>query len=433
MIILAIETSCDDTSVAVLESKNGNFKILSNIISSQTKIHTKYGGVVPNLAARAHLSNIKPCLKKAIKEAENSLRDSASSYLETQSLSRGIKNSIDLIAVTKGPGLIPSLLVGVNFAKGLSYNWNKPIIGINHIEAHLYANWLPSKKHRPKKTSKDASEQRRSASRHGVLRSRRSEQAPAAKILAGDFRKAKKPSFEVFPTLCLLVSGGHTQLILMKDHGDYKILGETRDDAAGEAFDKVAQMLNLGYPGGPIVSKEAEKYKKTQKTNLHKSQIKHNNQNTKHKQTTGNSISEIKFARPMINSKDYDFSFSGIKTSVLYKIRELKKITPKTKEKISYEFQQAVIDVLIKKTIKAAKEYKVNSIVLAGGVAANKELRSQLKQKINKETPNIKYYCPNLIYCTDNAAMVAVAAYFRKEETTNWNQIKADANLKLVD
>ncbi|MBU1292288.1 tRNA (adenosine(37)-N6)-threonylcarbamoyltransferase complex transferase subunit TsaD [Patescibacteria group bacterium] len=349
MIILGIETSCDDTGIALVECDSPSprlwrakqkCRILSNIISSQIKIHAPFGGVVPNLAARAHLKNIEPCLKQALKQAE--------------------KVKIDLIAVTKGPGLAPSLLIGVNFAKALAYQWQKPIIDINHIEGHIYANWL------------------------------------------------NNPKIE-FPVLCLVVSGGHTQLILMKDHGKYQLLGETRDDAAGEAFDKVAKLLGLGYPGGPILSQKALK---------------------------GDS-SAFDLPRPMIHNKDYDFSFSGLKTAVLYKVRQ-NEVGPQNTEPFQHvnnmaaSFQQAVIDVLIYKTIRAAKQYKPKTIILSGGVAANSELRKQMEEKINNL--GIKFQMPDIKLCTDNGAMIAAVAAYKKKPVLKRNQLhlSANANLKLV-
>jgi len=331
MIILGIETSCDDTGVAIVEvsgKKRPIFKILSNVVSSQIKVHQKYGGVVPNLAAREHLRNIEPCLKTAFKEAKIKPKD------------------IDLIAVTVGPGLIPSLLIGVHFAKALAYKWQKPIVGVNHIEAHILANLLENKEIK-------------------------------------------------FPAIALVVSGGHTQLILIKKIGDYKILGETRDDAAGECFDKVAKLLKLGYPGGPEISKQAEKAKK----------------------------SSIELPRPMINHKNYDFSFSGLKTAVLYTIKNNKQRTMNKNfiRNLCGETQQAIIDVLISKTMKVAKEYKAKTIILSGGVAANEELRKQFKSKMQNFLVPVK----NL--CTDNAAMIAVAGYFNKS-TKN---VKANANLRI--
>jgi len=251
MIILGIETSCDDTGIAIIKVSDKkrpipapeqvrcrvNFKILSNVVSSQIKTHAPFGGVVPNLAAREHLKNITPCLKTAFREACIKPRQ------------------IDLIAVTIGPGLIPSLLIGVNFAKTLAYVWKKSIIGINHIEAH---------------------------------------------IIAALTINSQQLTINGFPAIALVVSGGHTQLVLIRKIGDYKIVGETRDDAAGECFDKVAKLLRLGYPGGPIISKMAEEYKTL---------------NTKYK---------IQLPRPMIQHKNYDFSFSGLKTAVLYLTRDNK-------------------------------------------------------------------------------------------------------------
>lgn len=323
MIILGIETSCDDTGVAVVEADSKGCRILSNIVSSQTKVHAPYGGVVPNLAARAHLKNIKPCFERALKEAKNP--------------------KIDLIAVTVGPGLIPSLLVGVNFAKALAYAQKIPITGINHIEGHIYANWLLS------------------------------------------IQNSK------FPILCLVVSGGHTQLILMEGYGKYKLLGETRDDAAGEAFDKTAKLLGLGYPGGPILAQKAKE---------------------------GNPRA-FDFPRPMIRANNFDFSFSGLKTAVLYLVRGLRD-SPQSLgtvpiSDICASFQQAAIDVLVSKTIRAAKKYKTKTIMLSGGVAANQELRKQLKNEIEKNLPNANFHVPPIKFCGDNAAMIAAVAFYNRK------------------
>jgi len=359
MIILGIETSCDDTGIALVESGKNKCRILSNVVSSQLQVHAPYGGVVPNLAARAHLKNIEPCLQEALKQAKNP--------------------KIDLIAVTKGPGLIPCLLVGVNFAKALAYNWNLPIIGINHIEGHIYANWLP------------------------VIASKAKQSRGKNKIAASPLAPRNDTEPE-FPVLCLVVSGGHTQLVLMKNHGDYKLLGQTRDDAAGEAFDKVAKLLGLGYPGGPILSKKALK---------------------------GDS-SAFDLPRPMLNSKDYDFSFSGLKTAVLYQVQQFK-VVPQNAEPfvndMAASFQQAVIDVLIKKTNKAAEQYKAKTVILSGGVAANSELRKQMKAAIK-----VKFQMPEIELCTDNGAMIAMAAAYKKKPTLERDRLRfsADANLKLA-
>ena len=354
MIILAIETSCDDTCVALLKTKEGKFpcfQLLSNIVSSQVKIHAKYGGVYPLLAKREHQKNLPIVLKKALKQAGN--------------------QKIDLIAVTVGPGLEPCLWTGINFAKELAQKLKLPVAPVNHIEAHIFANWLNSKFC-----------------------------IPNSKFL--------------FPAICLVVSGGHTQLILMKDFLKYKILGETRDDAAGECFDKVSRILGLGYPGGPAIAAEAAKLK------------------------TKNYKLKTNLPRPMIYQKNYDFSFSGLKTAVLYLTKQLtinnKHLTARQKQEICAETQQAIIDVLIHKTLKAVKEYRVKTLILGGGVAANKELRKQLKLSVKKELPGSQLLLPELKFTGDNAAMIAVAAYFhgRKSEYAILSKLKANGNLKLI-
>ncbi len=352
MNILAIETSCDDTCIAILKAggkEDLKFEILSNIISSQVKLHAKYGGVYPSLAKREHQKNLPIVLKKTFRQAQG--------------------KQTDLIAVTVGPGLEPCLWIGVNFAKDLAKKLNLPIIPINHIEAHIFVNFI-------------------------------------------DKSQISNLKSQIFPAICLVVSGGHTQLILMKGFGKYQILGETRDDAAGECFDKVARILGLGYPGGPIVAKMATKFK---------------NKKLKIK---------INLPRPMISQKNYDFSFSGLKTAVLYDFRKRPKKIRKSKEYIRemcFEIQQAIIDVLIKKTMKAAKDFKAKSIILGGGVAANEELRKQFKERIEKEIPNTKYLIPNIKFCTDNAAMTATTAYYHwlKKDLKNTTYIEADANLRL--
>jgi len=350
MKVLGIETSCDETSVSVVECRKNEIKVLSNVVSSQIKLHAKWGGVVPNLAAREHLKNIVPVLKMALKESEVS------------------PENLDLISVTNGPGLIPALLIGTSSAKTLSYVWKKPLIGIHHIEGHIYANFI----------------------------NKNSE----------------------FPILCLVVSGGHTQLVLMKNHLSYEIIGQTLDDAAGEAFDKVARILDIGYPGGPAISKIAEENKI---------------QNKKY---------SIALPRPMLNRNNFDFSFSGLKTAVLY---ETKKHPDLLKNKnyiaeLCHEFQQSVIDVLISKTLKAAKKYNPKTIMLAGGVAANSELRKQLGGAIKNNLTNVNYTLPLNEYTGDNAAMIATAACFRWQRMTkaqkekvlqNWKTLDTDANLNL--
>jgi N6-L-threonylcarbamoyladenine synthase len=346
MKILGMDTSCDDTCVSVLEVKNKKFNILSNIISSQVKLHAKYGGVYPFLAKREHQQNLPVVFKKAIKNIKIS--------------------DIDFIGVTNGPGLEPCLWQGINFAKALASKWKLPIILINHIEAHICANFL------------------------------------------GISEEIKN----YFPVICLVVSGGHTQLILMRNIGKYKLIGETRDDAAGECFDKTARILGLGYPGGVAIDKQAEKFNPPlggQKSKF-----------------------QIELPRPMIYQKNYDFSFSGLKTAVLYDFKNRSSKIKKSKEyirEISKEIQQAIIDVLIHKTIKAAKDFKVKTIILGGGVAASEEFKKQFKTKCL--TSNIKFLVPPKVLCTDNAAMVAATAYFRRRKRADLQQIKADANLRV--
>jgi len=393
--ILAIETSCDETSIAILRIENEKISILSNRISSQISLHSQWGGVVPNLAAREHTKNIPLVLSEALSETEITLEQ------------------IDLISVTNGPGLIPALLVGVNFAKTLAYLLEKPLLGIHHIEGHIYANFIFDK-----------------------VGSISNFQFPISKQISKSKCQNKKTSLNEdcklkienstsisFPALVLVVSGGHTQLVLMKNHLEYELIGQTLDDAVGEAFDKVARILNIGYPGGPAVSALAE-------TASNKLQV------------TSNKKYDIEFPRPMLHSKNFDFSFSGLKTAVLY---ETKKNPYLLKDKdyvaeICHEFQQACIDVLVSKTIKAAEQFKPKTILLAGGVSANTELRKRLGKIVQESMPNTIYQIPNTDLTGDNAAMIGAAAHFRWQKMTakehqialkNWQNLQTDANLKL--
>ena len=381
MRILAIETSCDDTCIAIIEvfsKEKPQFKILSDIVSSQVEIHKKWGGVFPAMAKREHQKNLVVVLKEALEKAkllqklENPSKINRNKTLRkllereeclVKKLTKFLKNykkpDIDLIAVTTGPGLEPCLWSGINFAKALAYYWNLSIIPVNHIEAHIFANFVGS-------------------------------------------------NSKLFPAVCLVVSGGHTQLILMPKIGSYKILGETRDDAAGECFDKVARILGLEYPGGPIVAKLATKCKMK------------------------NAKCKIKLTRPMINTKDYDFSFSGLKTAVLYNFKTQSKKTQKSKryiKEICKETQQAVIDVLLSKTKRAAKDLKVKTIILGGGVVANKELRKQFKKDFLKE--GLRLFFPELKFSTDNAVMVGVADCFSIAKTKSWKEIEVNANQRI--
>lgn len=341
--ILAIETSCDETAAAILSvTDNGKWpqiKTLSSIVKSQIKLHSKMGGVVPEAAARAHVKWIRPVVEKALQATPYSLQ------------------AIDYFAVTAGPGLIPSLIVGVEFAKALSLASGKPIIPVNHMAGHLYS--------------------------------------PMGKI--EDLGLKIK---DIFPQIALIVSGGHTLLVLMKDEKNYKVLGQTVDDAAGEAFDKVAKLLGLPYPGGPEVSKLAEKGEP-----------------------------DFQLPRPMMNSKDYNFSFSGLKTAVLYRTRDFPKTKPAD---LCKAFQEAAVDVLVSKTFKAVKEFEAKSISLSGGVAANKKLRDELNVKCQRL--NVKFMAPPMNLCTDNAEMIGLAAAFmlyNGYKPKSYKTIKADPNLSL--
>lgn len=358
MLIFSIETSCDETSVAIVKAagkKNPRFEILANIVSSQIKKHKRFGGVVPNLAARLHLENINFCIGEAFKKAKIT------------------PGQIDLIAVTRGPGLIPALLIGTQVAKSLSYIWRKPIIGVNHMEGHIYSNWIPI----------------------GVN---------PKQIQNSKLKISKKRDIN-FPVLNLIVSGGHTMLVLAKDHFKYEVIGETRDDAVGESFDKVARLLGLPYPGGPIIEKLAKNYK-------------------------GDLID---FPRPMMHSPDYDFSFSGLKTAVLYTVRKAKKIDKEFQKKISASFAEAALDVLVYKAIKATKEFKVKTLTVSGGVSANKKLSEKIKKALKDNGLAIEFLSPDVAMSTDNAAMVAVTGFFRREAGSidSWKNLKANANLRF--
>jgi N6-L-threonylcarbamoyladenine synthase len=332
MIILGIETSCDETAASVVKVVNGRFFVLSNVVSSQIELHKKYGGVVPELAAREHTNNIVPVIDQAINEAK-------------------IKpKKIDRIAVTTSPGLLTALLIGVQTAKSLALAWDKPLVGVDHLKSHLYANWLTNQK-------------------------------------------------IVFPAIGVVVSGGHTQIILMSSPTSFKLIGNTRDDAAGEAFDKVAQLLKLGYPGGPQVATRA---------------------------LQGNAQA-FAFPRPMIDSSDFDFSFSGLKTAVLYTAQKQQRLTPKVVNDICASFQQAVVDVIIAKAFLAVKKHKAKSVILAGGVAANKLLRESFTKKAEEE--KVFFANPDLVYCTDNAAMIASTGYFSKPQPLNKITVKPYSSL----
>jgi N6-L-threonylcarbamoyladenine synthase len=339
--ILAIETSCDETAAAVIE--NGT-RIRSNIVASQIELHRRYGGVYPELASRQHILVINTVVREAMITARTGW------------------NELQAVAVTYGPGLVGSLLVGVNTAKGLALSLGLPLIGVNHLEGHIYSNWL-------------------------------------------DTNQEGHPPAIKFPSLALIVSGGHTELVLIRGHGDYEIVGRTLDDAAGEAFDKVARMIGLGYPGGPVIQEAAQ---------------------------TGDP-GAYHFPRAL-PGRSFDFSFSGLKTAVLRVLDRYKgegaEALPATAPvaNIAAAFQMAVVDVLVHKTIAAAQAYAVAEILLAGGVAAN----SLLRHKMMTAT-TLPVRVPPLSLCTDNAAMIGAAAYWRLQagQVAGW-ELDVVANLRLV-
>ena len=369
--ILAIESSCDETAAAVLRGNVGagvgraaqaktarpNFKILSSVVHSQISLHKKSGGVIPEVAARAHVRNITPVTQAALERAGVKLAD------------------IDFIAPTTGPGLIVSLMIGTEFAKGLAMATGKKMIPTNHMAGHLYSIF-----------------------------------GGAAGRGRGRERTNGRPQTAVkFPLVALVASGGHTMLILMHNYIDFKVLGQTVDDAAGEAFDKVARLLGLPYPGGPTISKLAL-----------------------------NGKASINFPRPMIYAKNFDFSFSGLKTAVLYYMRDAghmragKKISARQKADIAASFEAAAIDVLITKTMRAAEKFGAKTISLSGGVASNKKLRHDLAQAAKKSGRG--FLVPDFSLCTDNAAMIAMAAYFRLRggyKPVGYNKVNADSGWEL--
>ena len=342
MIILGLETTCDETGCAILEQSSGRITILSNIIASSASLQAKYGGIIPEQAAREQIKSIIPVIDEALRQAQCKPK------------------GLDAIVVAYGPGLIGSLLVGVETAKALATIWKKPLIPVNHLLGHFYANWI----------------------------------------------EASPPNF---PCIGLLVSGGHTDLVLFKAHGKYEYLGGTRDDAAGECFDKCARLLGLPYPGGPEISKLAEK---------------------------GKDI--YKLPRPMIDSPDFDFSFSGLKTAVARLTSKVGLPVPSVVEGDSSEvlpdlaasIQAAIVDVLVDKTIRAAQKYRVSQIMIAGGVAANQRLARDLRLKIKDLRINTQLHIPPPKLATDNGAMIAAAGFYSK----SWPdplKLQADPNLSL--
>lgn len=334
MIILGIETSCDETAAAVVEKNEDKINVLSNVVASSQDMHAKSGGIIPEVAAREQVKSVIPVIKQSLADANVSSED------------------LHAIAVTVGPGLIGSLLVGVETAKTLAMLWDKPIVPINHLHGHIYSCFV--------------------------------EHAPE------------------FPALALIVSGGHTDFVYMKGHGEFEWLGGTRDDAAGEAFDKTARIIGLGYPGGPAISKASDKYLE-------------NNPNKK----------LDLFPRPMTDQDNLDMSFSGLKTSVN---NYLKSSENKNTDEIAAEIEEAIIDTLIKKSSLAIKKYRPKSFLLAGGVSANKRLREKLDLALQSITESTKFYVSPLKYTGDNATMIATTGLYLFQPI-DWKEVKATPSL----
>ncbi|MCX6808875.1 MAG: tRNA (adenosine(37)-N6)-threonylcarbamoyltransferase complex transferase subunit TsaD [Candidatus Berkelbacteria bacterium] len=418
--ILAIETSCDETAASVIEMVDGEPVVLSNIISSQIDLHAKTGGVVPEVASRAHMEAIVPVVAEALIAAQNNKNQEPDTKqvpnLNTKNLKvdtcdlseicnldfeiypKAIKllGDITHIAVTAGPGLIGSLLVGFNAAKSISYARDLPIVPINHIEGHIYS------------------------------------------AFAEYSQKPEVRSQKLFPVLALTVSGGHTSITLMKDHGIYETIGQTLDDAVGEAYDKVAKLLGLGYPGGPIISKMAEKFR-----NESNNKFRQNNENTDllAHLLTGRLIV---FPRPMIGDGTFNFSFSGLKTAVLTKVKNIlaennfesvDQIPLELKQEIAAAFEEAVSDVLCSKLGRAISKYQPETVVFAGGVSANRYLADKLQAECEKSKESkIVFLTPKREMCGDNAAMIGLSAYYHilRGDVSAWSDIKVDSNWELV-
>ncbi len=392
-IILGIESSCDDTGIAVLKAQKTkagiNFETLVNEISSQIELHQQYGGVFPAMAKREHAKNIVPLFVLALDKAKLLKKRKKQKDLTPKELEKLTKllirepeminelvdfyatyeiPKIDLLAVTTGPGLEPTLWVGINFARALGFLFDLPIIPTNHMEGHMLS-----------------------------------------VAVSNDAKFSITKSTFTFPSLALLVSGGHTELVLIKDIGKYKLIGATRDDAAGEAFDKIARMLGLPYPGGPEISRLAKEGRDTL------------------------AFSEFSFPRPMIHSGDFDFSFSGLKTAVLYTIRDLGKALSDTQKKdLSREVEDAIVEVLITKTLKAVQKFKAKEIIVGGGVAANRMLREEFARRGKEFDKDLKIHFPTGILSRDNALMIALAGYMLSLRKKKFPRtIKAEGNMKL--
>ena len=374
MIILGIETSCDETALSIIDAegsaKKPSFRVFANTVLSQVKIHKKYGGVFPSLAKREHAKNLIPLFEKTLKEA-GYLSEKLKARNERPKLKKEKtveeilarepelykrfikfigtieKPPIDFIAVTQGPGLEPTLWVGINFAKALALVWHIPVIPLNHMEGHI------------------------------------------ASVLIDkiDESKGEKSKVKIkFPILALLISGGHTELVFAKKWHEYEVLGETRDDAVGEAYDKVGRMLGIPYPAGPEISRLADEGRKGRGP-------------------------AFKFPRPMIRSGNLDFSFSGLKTAVLYTLKKIPELTPEIKRAVASEFENAVVEVFVSKVLKALKKYPAKTLIIGGGVSANKKIREAFKDFAKKN--NLSLLIPRKDLSTDNALMIAMAGFIK--------------------
>jgi N6-L-threonylcarbamoyladenine synthase len=398
MIILSIETSCDETAISIIEAngtvESPEFSVLGNALYSQIDIHKEFGGVYPNMAKREHGLNLVPILKKALDQANIPLTDQIidkeylNSCKEILSKEDGLFDrlsqfldeypkipKIDLIVVTKGPGLIPALWVGVSFAKALSKVWGIKVLGANHMKGHITS---------------------------VLFLQNKTEEFPISNSqFSNEKLKVKSINTINFPALALLISGGHTELVLISKWGDYQIIGQTLDDAVGEAYDKTARILGLPYPGGPKVSKLAYNSRERNKVNP-----------------------KISLPRPMLKSKDLNFSFSGLKTAVLYLTRELGDMDEETKEDLCREFEDAVTEVLITKTRKAMEDFDIRTLIIGGGVISNDFIRDNFKKLIDQNFSNIDLKIADKNLATDNALMIAMTGYL--EYLTNPEKVEED-------
>lgn len=458
MRILAIETSCDETAIAILEctglsampahagqagdETSAQFRVLGNALLSQVDIHKEYGGVFPALAKREHAKNLVPILEAALEEAELLHEDTQVITEETRAniadiLARepGLAEqffafaseceppAIDAIAVTAGPGLEPALWVGINFAKALALLWNKPLVAVNHMEGHVIAA-LASRNDVAAGTAEHDAGAALASGNHAVPhRGDHGARADlAARKVVGDREQVVADSeiLEIenvqMPILALLISGGHTELVLMKKWIEYELIGQTRDDAVGEAFDKVARMLALPYPGGPEISKLAESVR-TSDVQVQK---------------LGHRMSKFRLPRPMIHSNTCDFSFAGLKTAVLHLLKEHPNMSDEEKKHVAHEFENAVADVLWKKTSQALEETNARTLVIGGGVSANTHIRRVFTENIQSKHPEVTLRIPAAALTTDNAVMIGLAGFYRALRKEFATDIIANGNLPLA-